>query len=135
MVEWRRFQPTDDFSVLNEIERVKQIVFPISYRQTVKAFNHGIPSARLFVAGSIERMIDRLISISPSSHPNVLDAIDWVDQTETGLYIPFALDPFGSLVCFRFKSNTEYDVVYIDHETGDVVNICNSFDNFIDHLY
>lgn len=132
MISWRSFHPTDDISLLNQIETELGISFPEEYIGLVPKFDSGVPDKMFFIAGNKERVFQRLISIRPEKHPNIEDARKWVDSPD--ILIPFALDPFGSLLCFDYSVGQTPAVVFHETETEQIFEVCHSFSDFLKRL-
>lgn len=133
MLTWRGFKATEDISLITAIENDNQIIFPVEYKETVMRYNKGIPSKKLIQCAGKERVFARLITITPDAHPNVIDASSWVDEHKK--VFPFGLDPFGNLFAFKYGGADDYDIVFIDEETGTTHMICSSFSDFMNGLY
>lgn len=133
MLTWRGYKATEDNSLLSTIERENQIILPVEYKDTVMRFNKGVPSKKLIRCDGIERVFARLITIAPDVHPNVIDAVKWVE--ESNRVIPFGLDPFGNLFAFKYGGSEDYEIVFIDGEMGTTHLICSSFSDFLYGLY
>lgn len=133
MLTWRGYKATEDNSVLTAIERNNQIILPVEYKDTVMRFNKGVPSKKLIQCDGKERVFARLITITPDVHPNVIDAVKWVE--ESNRVIPFGLDPFGNLFAFKYSGAEDYEIVYLDGEMGTTHLICSSFSDFLYGLY
>lgn len=133
MLTWRGYKSTEDNSLLTAIERNNQIILPVEYKDTVMRFNKGVPSKKLIQCDGKERIFSRLITITPDVHPNVIDAVKWVE--ESNRVIPFGLDPFGNLFAFKYGGSEDYEIVFIDGEMGTTHLICSSFSDFLYGLY
>lgn len=133
MITWRSFHAIDDISLLKELERDLNISFPEKYIGLSSNFDSGVPNKMLFIAGNKERVFQRLISIRQDKHPNIKDARKWVDLSET--LIPFALDPFGSLLCFDYSAGKDPAVVFHETETEHIFEVCRNFNEFLEVLY
>jgi len=132
MITWRSFHQTTDISLLNQIETELGISFPEEYIEIASKFDSGVPDKMIFIAGNKERVFQRLISIRTDKHPNIKDARKWVDLSET--LIPFALDPFGSMLCFDYSVGQFPVIVFHETETEQLFEVCHSFSEFLKEL-
>jgi len=133
MLTWRGNKPTQDISLLIAIENDRHIIFPVEYKETAMHYNKGVPSKKCIRCNGRERVFTRLIAINSDLHPNVCDAIKWIDEEPS--VIPFGLDPFGNVFAFRYNQPENYEIVFIDLENGDIQTICKSFAEFLNGLY
>ena len=59
----------------------------------------------------------------------------WLEVIENKKIIPFGKDPFGNVICFDFSTSKDApQIVFWNHENGDVSPIANSFDSFLNIL-
>ncbi len=133
MITWRSFHQTADTSVIQTIESQFEISFPKEYIQLVMKYDSGVPDKKLFEAGGKQRVFQRLISIRADKHPNISDAVQWVDQDVTR--IPFALDPFGNMLCFAYSGNQIPEIVFVESENNTTYSVSQSLDAFLEALY
>lgn len=136
-ITWKGTRKADSPELLREVEHKYGIRYPHAYELIVMEYNAGIPDCSDFAAAGLgERVFGRLISVNREDHPNILDAALWQnDRTSEIKRIPFALDPFGNMICFRYGENGSCAVVFIDHETGREFYLADTFEKFLDMLY
>ena len=136
-IQWKAVRKTTTLELLGKVELRCGIEYPELYVRTVWENNAGIPDRANFrVPGLGECDFGRLISVREEDRPNIFGASDWLndDEEETEICrIPFAMDPFGNLLCFRWCSGV-CAVVYRDHETGREYYLTDTFEEFLDRL-
>lgn len=132
MINWRSYHRAENGTIIKEIESKFGISLPSDYTLIAINYDGGIPDKKIFTAGGKQRVFSRLISIQPNKHPNVLDALEWIDSNN---FIPFALDPFGNIICFYISNPREIEISYIETETQTVYSVSSSFGAFINGLY
>lgn len=49
--------------------------------------------------------------------------------------VPFACDGGGDLICLDYRIGSPPRVVYFEHETGDLIDLAPSFEEFVGSLY
>lgn len=134
MIEWKRYRTVTDDSVIRAVEQRTGRRLPPEYVQTALTHSGGVPLQRLFTVQEQDKVFNRLISLSPDQHPNLLDALAWAEHIPGRTVIPFATDVFGGLICFSFLTASFYSVVWADTETGAVTPIAGSFTDFLECL-
>lgn len=125
MIEWRRGRPGDE-SILRAVEEKMGIALPADYRRLILAQSGATPLPRIFTLRGRERVFDRLLSAEAAKHPNLADALEWTTDFDRRL-VPFAVDPFGNLLCFSYSTDTACTVVFADLESGEVNPVSMSF--------
>ena len=131
MINWRGFQQVEDETLIHEVELKYGINLPKDYIQIVKKYDGGVPDRKVFQAGGKQRVFQRLISIQLCKHPNVLDAVEWIDSENS---LPFALDPFGNVICFNIMNHLVDGILFIETETQAVFPVSSSLTDFINEL-
>ena len=136
-IQWKAVRKTEDLSLLGEVEIRYGIEYPELYAKIVWENNAGVPERSNFMAaGYSECVFGRLISVRREDNPNILGAAAWLEKEDPRVCrIPFAVDPFGNMLCFRFQENGVCMVVMIDHETNREVYLADTFEEFLDMLY
>jgi hypothetical protein len=95
-----------------------------------------MPGLTLFdLENEKEKVFDSLIDFSLSKKNNVIEVYKNLENNDVKNIIPFGEDGFGNYICFQFKSPENPNVVFFNHETGDIQTIANSFKEFINILY
>lgn len=134
MLEWKSYRTITDDSVLREVEQRTGRRLPPEYAALALTYCGGVPQNRIFTVCEQEKVFNRLISAAPDKHPNLLDALAWVENAPGRTIIPFATDVFGNLLCFSILTATYYSVVWLDMETGTSIPLSVSFTGFMDSL-
>lgn len=106
--------------------------FPKEFRDCAILNNGGRPRKRAFGtdAGMVHE-VKAFLSFNKEDKETVWDIFNWNKQELKGLYIPFAIDNFGNLICF----DRDGKVVFLCLETGQEEHVADSFKEFLDNLY
>lgn len=136
-MKWRAARPIDDLSLIYDIEEQQGILFPDEYKDLVKQYNMAAPDPETFLDScGKEHIFGRLLSVQSSAKNNVQTAMTWLDNVPPGqVCVPFAIDPFGNLLCFTFSNQTEYVISFFDFETGTWQHLTDNFHTFLSMLF
>lgn len=134
MLEWKSYRTVTDDSVLREVEQRTGRRLPPEYAALALKYSGGVPQNRIFTVCEQPVVFNRLISAAPDKHPNLLDALTWVEDAPGRSLIPFATDVFGNLLCFNCLTATYYSIVWLEMETGVTIPLDVSFTHFMDSL-
>lgn len=129
MINWRRGRAADE-SILRAVENKLGVTLPADYRKTIMTASGGVPDRRSFTAGGQERVFSRLISAEAGRHPNLVDALEWVEGSGRRL-VPFATDPFGNMLCFAYVTDQFCTVAFVEAESGEITPLSPSFTAFL----
>ena len=134
-LEWFGAKELKSPDLIAEFEHMFSYTFCESYKRCVMKNNGGKPNKHVFdTEKEPERVFDTLLSFDPEDPGNIWTYQYW-DDDEAGLkdkYICFADSCFGDPICFDRRDDS---VVFVDHETGSVEKIADSFDDFLNCLY
>lgn len=119
-----------DESVFEEFKERFGIDVPSDLRELVLAANAGTPSMyHIKDENGRERIFGTLLSYSKTVQDNVFKAM----ERETGKrLLPIGVDPFGN---YFYENILLGEIVFIDHETGDIFKIADSLDEMLRSLY
>lgn len=116
------------------------VSFPSSYLQICLNADGAVPEPDVFLCDGIERSFGRLLSHNPSRRDTLLKfAGNEIAFVPEGV-IPFAIGPFGDLVCFDYRQGglQPNAIVYCAHEgtsaSRQPVGVASTFDELIASL-
>ena len=61
-----------------------------------------------------------------------MDALEWIDSDDK--LIPFAIDPFGNIICFSYSGETDPSIAFAETESDSVYPVSSSFSEFLSNL-
>lgn len=126
-MEWKYVKNINENEIV-EVEKKYNINLPESLKNIILKYNGGRPDRRIFdTATSKERVIKSLISYSDKDKENIHIFSDFFKRG----YIPFAITPFGDVLCMK-KGEKIYILM---HETDEFDYVCNNLDEFFKKLY
>lgn len=129
-MEWKYVKEIKSAELISDFERKFNFKFPDEYRECVLKYNGGRPSKKVF---DTEKVKEREIKSLLSFNHNDLETMWFVnDCNDTSLYIAFATDSAGNLICFNASDSS---IVFIEHETNVIEKVSDNFVNFIGSLY
>ncbi len=135
-LEWDSVIPLKNVGSIDEFERKVGFKFPQSFRELVIANNAGYPNKAVFDTDIVaEGCIQNLYSFNREDEINIFDFYDWgaEDFEELGWkYIEFASSDGGDPIAFDPRTG---HIIYIDHETLNVKQVAETFDEFLEKLY
>lgn len=129
-MKWNFIRAIKEDSLLEEMEAEYAIVFPSDYKELVLNNNAGIPEKTVFFAQGETCEFERLISIKRKDDPNIKSAMEWLEQSESELMIPIALDTEGSMICLSF-AGAKTQVVFVGFSSGEATVLADSLTEFI----
>lgn len=131
-MNWKYVKTLTSYNLIDEFERIYNCTLPEEYKNCVQLNNGGRPEKRVFdTEKSKEREIKSLLSFNKEDKETIWKINEWNKEDLLGKYVAFAIDNYGNLICFNLNNQ----IVFIDHETGNVEYICEGFAQFIDSLY
>ena len=135
MLEWKSYHTVTDDSVIRAVEQRIGRRLPPEYVDVAMQYSGGAPMPRVFTVCEQEMVFNRLISVAPDRHPNLLDALAWAEDAAGPRLVPFATDVFGNLICFSCPDATAYySIVWRSMEDGGVIPFSLYFPAFLDSL-
>lgn len=128
---WKYKIEVSDVEVFEEIEKERNISFPKELKDFIMETNAATPSNYNFMVGNNEKVLGAILSFNRNEHDadSVFTALSVIDDNSL---MPFGIDPFGNYICYSLKDN---EVVFWEHEMGNVTSIGVSLTNFIEMLY
>ena len=118
-------------SVFDEIQNERGIIIPDDLKKLIIEENAATPDKYNFMVGSTERVFGAVLSFNKNEEDTdtVFIALEVVDDKNL---FPFAIDSFGNYICLDL---TTEDVIFWDHETGEVSSTQKSLENLLESLY
>jgi len=132
-ITWKYSSKLIKETVIEEFEKEMNISLPHDLKECFKKNNGGMPSKNIFDTDKTKgRMFNNLLSF------NLNKDEDTIYDIYSAVYlklknkdvIPFALDPFGNILCLK-----EGKIVLFLHETGGTEFITDSFSELLEKLY
>jgi len=131
-IEWKKPRGDCKIEQIRDIEIQHGIKFPKSYIDVIIQFNGARPDKNKFSLKNREDCVfEELINWDKKRSANIYF---WMRVTESLNVIPFAKDPFGNCICFKFRQVDNPEIVFWDHETNKITNISYNFDAFLSML-
>jgi len=132
---WTEFNVLKDVTLLEKFSKQFRVTFPTKYLELAKAgIEEPFEKQLVMTKKGNERVIDNFVSFNEDTY-SIFDVTDWIhDDVGFANLIPFASDPFGNYFCFD-KSTNPMKIVWWFHETDDIEEISDDFDQFIASLY
>ena len=130
-MNWKYVKKLADEKSIERFEKQYNFKFSSDYIACVKENNGGRPSLSVFdTSKTKERTIKTLLSFNEEDRETLWKANKDLITIDEKKYIAIAVDNFGNYICFDGKDK----IVFIDHESGDVEKVANSFSGFLDML-
>lgn len=128
-MDWKYVEPLVDSKSIENIEQKYKLEIPKKLKEVILKYNGGCPSKKVFdTKDSKERVVQNLISYNKESK----ESIYMYESIFNMEYIPFAITPFGDIICINKK--TKAVELYL-HEENKFEYICDDIDDFFKKLY
>ena len=132
-MKWKYIKPLESENRIEEYETITNYTFPEDYKDFIRNNNGGRPERRVFDTEKSEgRSFKSLLSYNHNDRETVWKIYNWNKNELGGMYIPFATDDSGNLICFEKISN---GIVFINTDDLSVERIADSFSIFINSFY
>ena len=132
-MEWKYVKPLSSNEMITEFETAVKYKFDDEFKKCIINHNGGRPSFRKFNTDSCkERELKSFLSFNREDRETVWKINDWNKEELSDLYIAFAIDNFGNLICFDRQNN---NVIFFNHENNETELISLSFSDFLKKLY
>ncbi len=130
-IMWKYKIDIKDMTVFDEIEEMRNIVFPEDLKKFVIKTNAATPSDYKFMLGNSERVFGAVLSFNRDDRDVdlVFTALNVISDNNL---LPFAIDSFGNYMCYSIQNKT---IVFWNHENGSIEYVAASLDKFIGLLY
>jgi len=141
-IEWTQSNNNITLNDIIKIQELFGIAFPKDYVQCVLENDGGYPSPDNFdIENYGEQVLNNFLSFDKHDDAYIIDAYNDIKDRLVKKVYPFAEDPFGNMVCFDFRCNSEPLIVFWDSEISfdsseeAIILISKSFSEFMDSLY
>lgn len=140
-IKWNFVKNDIGYEIVNSIEEVFTIQFPIDYIECVISNNGGYPKPDRFTIKENEEVFNNLINLNLQTEYNIIETYNNVKDRLVEKVIPFADDPFGNLICFDYRKGNVPTIVFWEHEKAykDKENaikyVCDSFTDLLNMLH
>lgn len=130
-IVWKYKIDLADESVFAEIENERGITLPDKLKDLVIKGNAATPDKYNFMVGSTERVFGAILSFNKDEEDTdtVFTALEVIKDKNL---FPFAIDPFGNYICMDLADE---EVVFWNHETGEISTTGKNIDDFLESLY
>lgn len=130
-IVWKYKIELADKNVFGEIEKERGILIPEELKKLVIEANAATPDKYNFMVGPTERVFGAILSFNKNEEDTdtVFTALEVIDNK---MLFPFAIDPFGNYICMNL---TKKEVVFWNHETGDISSTGKSLEDLLNNLY
>lgn len=120
-----------DKKIFSDIEKSRKIKIPEELKKLIEDGNAATPEKYKFMLGNVEKVFGAILSFNKgeTDTDTVFTALEVIDNKEL---MPFAIDSFGNYICLNLES---MDVVFWEHETGDIVSTEKDMETFMNDLY
>lgn len=134
-ITWKYDEPLSSDALLNEFEDKTDYKLPESFRELVINHNGAIPSMKIFnTEDQNGHVFGYMLSFNKedTKNLNIWETNKTIPKDVDSKYVAFAMDAFGNWICFNCEDNS---IVFVDHDSHEVEQIANSFDEFVNSLY
>ena len=130
-IVWKYKIDLADKNIFDEIENERGIIIPDGLKKLINDENAATPDKYNFMVGSTERVFGALLSFNKNEEDTdtVFTALEAIEDKNL---FPFAIDSFGNYICLEL---TTEDVVFWNHETGEVSSTHKGLQDLLDNLY
>ena len=128
---WDFIIPLLDEKAIKRFEIKNAFQLPSDLKQCIEKNNAGMPDKETFDTEMAKgRVIKGLLSFNEGDEESIYDFIDFFKENGEIKMFPFALDPFGNLICLKNGK-----VVLWLHETKKIEFVASNFTEFLNKLY
>lgn len=135
---WKYARPLSR-ETLEETQAKLGVLFPASYVDCVLRNNGGRPVPSCFdFPGRPGAVFHRLLPVGGDDTSGIQATLDALSGRIPAGHIPFAADPFGNYLCFRYPGGNDAPVFFWDHEAppnAAPAHVCDGFDALLRSLY
>jgi hypothetical protein len=133
-IQWRYPKGAVTEADINAYEKAHGISFPADYRAIVLEHNGERPRPNSFDTRNTKgRVADILLSFNRSDRVNIWDVTSWLKDSLPLKIVPIISDPGGNYICYDF-TNPSPTIVFWNHETDLIEEVCNTFTQLLDML-
>ncbi|WOA66240.1 SMI1/KNR4 family protein (plasmid) [Bacillus mycoides] len=111
---------TDD--QIKQLEQYLNIKFPNDFLECVQEYDGGYSTPDTFnIPNQDENSLNNLLTLDSDRKNSFLKTYNNTKDRSPDKIYPFARDPFGNLLCFDYRNNTDSPtIVFWDHEEEDI---------------
>jgi len=132
-IQWRYVKPLKDKNLVEDFECAVTYEFPNSFKECIENYNGGRPSESVFDTYKTKGIaMKSLLSFNKEDKENIWSLNEWVKNDLNNLFIAFAIDNFGNLICFDMRND---NIIFWNHEKNEKEFVAKSFDEFLNKLY
>lgn len=130
-ITWKYKIDLADERVFAEIETERGIVIPDELKEVIIEGNAATPDKYNFMVGLRERVLGAILSFNKNEEDTdtVFTALEVIEDKNL---FPFAIDSFGNYICINLITE---EVVFWDHENGEISSTEKKIDSFLETLY
>lgn len=130
-IVWKYKIELTDENVFAEIENERGIIIPEKLKELIVESNAATPDKYNFMVGSTERVLGAILSFNKNEEDTdtVFTALEVIEDKN---FFPFAIDSFGNYICMDLATE---EIVFWDHETGDVSSTEKNLEDLLESLY
>jgi hypothetical protein len=129
---WKYVKPLEDQNSIKLFWAKNNIELPCDVLEFLKENNGGRPSLNTFDTDqSKERVFKALLSYNFEDKETIYKA--YSKEFKNKELFPIASDAAGNFICINLKSNNE--IVLVEHESGRIEHIGNTFSDMLSRLY
>ena len=130
-IVWKYIVPLNENDSVEKYEKWSGLSLPDDLKTLVMTNNAGMPDICVFdTETSKNKVLKGLLSFNESDSENVYEFTEVLRDYGFDHLIPFALDPFGNVICAENEK-----IVFWDHETKETEHAANSISEFMNQLY
>lgn len=120
-----------DEGVFSDIEKERNMQFPEKLKSLIKEGNAATPDKYKFMVNMTEKVVGAVLSFNKgeTDTDTIFTALEVIKDNTM---MPFAIDPFGNYICYDLDRK---EVVFWDHETGDMFSTGKDVEDFMKSLY
>ncbi|MDG0891825.1 SMI1/KNR4 family protein [Bacillus paranthracis] len=125
---------------IQAVEQYLNIKLPNDFVACVKKYDGGYPNPKVFdVPGQDENVFSDLLTLHIEDEYSIVQNYNSVKDRLVAKVYPFARDPFGNLLCFDYRNNTDSPtIVFWDHEEENIEEaifpVCSTFTELLASL-
>jgi hypothetical protein len=105
-----------ELATISNVETAFGVKFPKDYVEIIMKNDGGYPKPNRFNLNGNEEVFNNLLSFDEEDSSNMIATYNDVKDRLVEKVIPFAEDPFGNLICFDYRTNSQPTIVFWEHE-------------------
>ena len=122
----------ESVNLITEFEKTAKYTFCDSFKTYITKNNGGRPNKRIFDTNKAkEREVKTFLSFNKDDKETVWKSFEACKEKLNDIFIPFAIDNFGNLICFNISND---NIIFLNHENLTIEIVAENFDDFIKTL-